>query len=74
MESSFQTSGPGATWLLEHIHKFKLGAGKSLRMLQRGLFPSHEINLWICSYYQSATSVEALRSGFKSQSFMPAPI
>jgi hypothetical protein len=32
---------------LEHIHKFKLGAGKSLRMLQRGLFPSHEINLWI---------------------------
>jgi hypothetical protein len=43
---------------LEHIHKIKFGAGsflplgkkpKSLRMLQRGLFTSHEINLWICS-------------------------
>jgi hypothetical protein len=44
----------------EHIHKIKFGAGvfalehwaKNLKVCERengGLFPSHEINLWICS-------------------------
>jgi hypothetical protein len=38
---------------LRAYHRFKSGAGKSLRMLQGGLFPSHKINLWISSKEQA---------------------
>jgi hypothetical protein len=44
----------------EHINKIKFGEGKRLQMLQRGLFPSHQINFMDMLYVAPVKALKPL--------------